>query len=155
MIMDRHENFTRYFKGDLFQSIFEEIQSIGTDHAEGEFSLIGKDVYYKVLHYRSKTSGWITESHKKYVDIQIVLSGLERIRVYDVNTVNVKENYNPETDCAFYQANKDDFFSEICLEKGYFCAFFPQDVHQTQIADTDSPRPIIKLVFKANEKFFT
>lgn len=155
MIIDGLINFKKYFQNDLFEIIYQKICSIDNDHALGEFSLIEDEVFYKVIEYYTKDSDWITESHKKYVDIQIILSGEETIKVYNSESTKIKNEYNNDTDCIFYNVEESNYLSKIKLKKDYFCVFYPQDIHQTQIAINNNPILIKKLVFKVNEKFFT
>jgi biofilm protein TabA len=156
MITDSIENFDKYFKGEVFATIRKAISEIGCEHANGDFPLVDNSIYYKVLTYSTKNTDWITESHRKYVDIQIILSGIEKIRVFNIADVSAKDDYNTKTDCTFYNVNThENYISEIRLREGYFTIFFPQDIHQTQIADKEIPQNVVKLVFKVNKEYFT
>jgi beta-galactosidase beta subunit len=66
-----------------------------SDDIPGEYSIRGSDIYVKILHYNTKNIDFITESHKQYVDLQLVYDGIEIVRIYDEHTLRVKEKYNP------------------------------------------------------------
>ncbi len=154
MIIDSLENFRQYFKDDVFNNIYQEICKIDVTHNLGEFTLKDNEIFYKVLEYNTKQEKWITESHRKYVDIQIILSGEEVIKIYDYKSSKTEVEYDSNTDCIFYSVINSTNKSEITLRKGDFAVFFPQDIHQTQIAVNNKPELIKKLVFKVHEKFF-
>lgn len=69
------------------------------------------------------------ESHEKYVDIQYLISGGERIgyAVLD-ETAIVKADMRPDKDVIFYEAPQPETFVE--LKPGSFGIFFPRDIHR-------------------------
>jgi YhcH/YjgK/YiaL family protein len=154
MIHDRIENMNLYLKGNLLSELKKAISSLAENQPDGNYPLQKDDIFFKVLRYETKESDWITESHQKYIDIQLVLSGVELIKIYDRSKLVVLEDYNSETDNIFYNTDDNLAVSEIKLMPGFFCLFFPDDVHQTQIADHKGSQLITKLVFKVHEKFF-
>ena len=105
------------------------------------------------MSYKTKLTSEIIESHRKFVDIQILLKGLERIKVYDSSQVEISEPYNDETDCVFYQKPKN-CHSDIVIQEGWMGVFFPDDIHNPQLT-VNQPIEIKKVVIKVNEKFFT
>ena len=154
MIHDRIENMHLYLNEDLILKLNNAMEGIRQNQNEGNYALRNDDLYFKFLNYKTRGSNWTIESHKKYVDIQFVLSGIEIIRVYDTDNLFIMEEYNSETDNIFYNTKHDLPVSELRLIPGYFCVFFPDDIHQTQIADSNGSQHITKLVFKVHEKFF-
>jgi len=154
MIYDRIENMNLYLKGNLLSELEKTISNLTENQKDGNYPLQKDDIFFKVLRYETKISDWITESHQKYIDIQLVLSGVELIKIYDRSKLVVLEAYNSETDNIFYNTNDNIAVSEIRLMPGFFCLFLPDDVHQTQIADHKGSQLITKLVFKVHEKFF-
>lgn len=59
--------------------------------SNGNYPLRKDDIFFKVLRYETKESGCITESHRKFIDIQLVLSGVELIEIYDGSKLLVQE----------------------------------------------------------------
>jgi biofilm protein TabA len=125
-----------------------------SDDIPGEYSILGSDIYVKILHYNTKNIDFITESHKQYVDLQMVYDGIEIVRIYDEVALTVKEEYNPKTDCQFYTIDQADSIATLKLSPGKVALFFPDDVHETQISHLLIPTSIKKAVVKIHVKFF-
>lgn len=155
MIYDRIENMHFYLKGSILSVLQNAVTGLVENEPDGIYPLQIDDIYKKVLRYHTRVSDCITESHRKYIDIQLILSGVELIKIYDRNKLIVLEDYNPETDNIFYNIDDNFAVSEIRLIPGFFCLFFPDDAHQTQIADQNGSQLVTKIVFKVHEKFFT
>ena len=61
------------------------------------------------------------EAHKKYIDIQFIISGRERIGYADIATLEPDTEYDAETDAAFYA--KRENITGLVLESGMFAVF--------------------------------
>lgn len=85
------------------------------------------------------------EAHKKYIDIQYLISGAERIACLPIEKLIETEQYNEEKDAAFYKANINP--QEMVIGDGYFAIFFPQDGHMPQLC-VDKPMKVKKVVIK-------
>lgn len=75
------------------------------------------------MSYKTKFESEIYESHRKFVDIQILLKGSERIKIYDSSQVKVSEPYNYETDYIFYQPVHPCHSDIVIHEDGWACFF--------------------------------
>ncbi len=153
MIYDELRNWNQYFKGPVFDEIFERLQAISIDTKNGEYFKTDQ-YYFKVMSYETTLEPAIIESHKKEVDIQLALSGGERIRVYDTKDVEVSSGYSEEIDCMFYRANNPELI-ELKLIPDKMAVFFPNDIHGCQYSLTDKENNIKKIVIKINEELFT
>lgn len=101
MIYDKINNWKLYFQNPIFKNIFEELNNYNINTPNGEYK--NNDYYYfKVMSYNAEKESTIIESHKKEVDIQMLLSGNEQIKLYDINLVKVIKEYDLITDCVFY-----------------------------------------------------
>lgn len=85
------------------------------------------------------------EAHRKYIDIQYLLSGEERIACLPVERLKETKPYNEEKDAAFYAADLKP--QEMTISDGYFAVFFPQDGHMPQLC-VDKPMKVKKVVIK-------
>lgn len=86
------------------------------------------------------------EAHKKYIDIQFVISGVELIGLGFNNPKNeLLEVYNQEKDCIFYKKIEDESF--LVIDKGMFAVFFPSDIHRPG-CDYKKETDVRKLVIK-------
>lgn len=67
------------------------------------------------------------ESHKKYVDFQLNLSGIEQMEWIDISKMHVKEPYNAEVDLLIYKPTQKA--SKLVMQKNDLAIYFPEDVH--------------------------
>ncbi|WP_027327595.1 YhcH/YjgK/YiaL family protein [Helicobacter pametensis] len=67
------------------------------------------------------------ESHQRYIDFQIVLSGSERYLVGSEEDFKPLESYDEDRDLATYAIQRE--VSEILLRCKELCVLFPQDIH--------------------------
>lgn len=154
MIFGNITDWKYYFGKTKYQDeLYQELQSISSAIKNGIYKL-NDHIYYKVMSYETQASPSVIESHKKEVDVQIVLSGKEHIKVYDPSNVQVTMPYNAEKDCQFYSSEKVPFV-EFDLIPGKMAVFFPNDIHACQFVVGDKTEPIKKIVFKIDEKLFT
>ena len=82
------------------------------------------------------------EAHRKYIDIQYVISGMERMGFANLKTMQVGE-YAPERD--FQALNGAGSFVDVFA--GAFVIFFPEDGHMPCLC-VDAPEPVRKIVLK-------
>jgi len=97
----------------------------------GKSIIEGDLVYASVSEYETKDEAiakW--ESHKVYGDIQILLSGEEKIGYAPIEDMAVTDAYNPEKDVMFY-SGKGGFLN---MKPGVFAIFLPQDAHQPNVS---------------------
>ena len=86
------------------------------------------------------------EAHRQYIDIQYIISGLEKICFLPIEYLKETKGYNKEIDAAFYK-EADMKPQELILGNGYFAIFFPQDGHMPQLC-VENPEPVKKVVIK-------
>lgn len=71
------------------------------------------------------------ESHRKYIDVQVVIAGEERMEVIDAAHITVREPYSADRDVILYNDVGDA--SELRLRAGEAAIFFPVDVHMPSL----------------------
>jgi biofilm protein TabA len=112
--------------------------------ADGRYEIQGSDVFAIVQSYNTKPreqGRW--EAHRQYADIQIVVTGRERMGVAPISSLKLACEYDPEKDVAFYDGD-GQFFT---VGEGSFALFLPHDVHMPSLA-IESPGPVKKVVVK-------
>jgi YhcH/YjgK/YiaL family protein len=112
--------------------------------APGNYPIDDKNAYATITNNPSKTfedAKW--ESHQKYIDLQYVISGEEKIGVAPVSTATVVKPYNPEKDAANYIADGTYYIAT----PNEFFLFFPPDAHRPNIK-VDGYDVVKKLVIK-------
>jgi YhcH/YjgK/YiaL family protein len=78
-----------------------------------------------------RTEGFY-ESHKKYIDVQVVIAGEEIIEVADVADLKVKEDRTPASDALIYE--QYDNGAVVRLHAGEAAVLWPVDGHMPCIA---------------------
>lgn len=109
----------------------------------GRIDLDGDHLYVLVQEYTTKPLAegkW--EAHRRYLDVQYMYSGCERIDFALVNTMNLGE-YVEERD---FQAMTGTG-NPLTLVPGSFAVFFPQDAHMPGLA-VGEPEWVKKVVVK-------
>lgn len=110
----------------------------------GKHPIDGDNVFLLMNEYTTKpVEDCVIESHRKYIDIQIMLDGTELFGYAPLEDQAVLESYNDEKDYIFYQAE----MNYLTLKADYFAIFYPSDLHQPGIA-ADKPEKIKKAVIK-------
>lgn len=85
------------------------------------------------------------EAHKKFIDIQYLLKGSERICCLPIEKMQETKPYQEEVEAAFYTANTN--LIEMPLGNGYFAVFYPQDGHMPGLC-VEKPVNVKKVVVK-------
>ena len=153
MILDKIDNVKRYFKAPIFEEIFQKLKDFDVNTPNGTYKT--HDLYYfKVMSYETQITPKIIESHEKEVDIQILLSGKEKIKIYKKNDVTVLKEYDAEIDCQFYEELNLPI-SELTLEPNFMAVFFPNDIHGPLYAYQNRVSKIKKIVIKIDETLFS
>jgi YhcH/YjgK/YiaL family protein len=110
----------------------------------GMYPIDGKEVYASITEGAEKTeetAKW--ESHRKYIDLQYVIRGKEKIGVAPLATATVTKPYDEAKDGANYTA-EGKYYIATPVE---FYLFFPSDVHRPNIK-VDGYDTVKKLVIK-------
>jgi YhcH/YjgK/YiaL family protein len=147
MIIDRLE------KASLYQGVhkrlamaFDYLQKTDLEKVEpGTREIDGRKVYVMAQQYETKPmekGRW--EAHRKYIDVQYVHQGAERIGY--ANLLELKPgNYDEAKDFLSLEGKeKGDFF---LVRQGTFVILFPQDGHMPGMA-VSTPQPVKKFVVK-------
>lgn len=112
--------------------------------SEGRYELPG-GAYVSVDSYMTREAGeCMMECHRKYIDIQMVASGMEIIETCSVKQCS-SENYNEKKDFQKLEGPADAL---LVMSPGYFAVFFPGDAHRPQIQADDESEKVKKIVFK-------
>lgn len=111
---------------------------------KGKYTVDGTNVTVSVTQDSSKNfdkTNW--ESHRKYVDLQLIVSGEEKMGIYPVASSTVIKEYDEKKDVANYEA-KGKFYVG---GPGTFFLFFPTDAHRPNITPGGN-KPVKKIVIK-------
>ena len=144
MIVDKLENIANY--SEIPADAVNFIRELTDDIKLGKYN-IGVSNYANVESYITKNIDDAKfESHKNYIDIQILLSGKERIYVGSVNDMTISVPYSLEKDIMFYDEAVEPY-DYITLGDSNFVMLFPHEAHAPQVAVLN-PSEVKKVVVK-------
>lgn len=134
MIFDKITNSELYFsESTAWQTAIAFIEALAPDAAEEKHNLMGDDMYAMITRYETIHPEFaILEAHRKYVDVQILLSGHETIECYQVDDLLVDRPYDPNKDAEFF-VRPTSSPARVTLSPGLFAVFFPKDGHSPQL----------------------
>ncbi|HXC03129.1 MAG TPA: YhcH/YjgK/YiaL family protein [Bacteroidia bacterium] len=146
MIYDKVENASRY--APVSARIAKGLEYIRhtdfTGMEPGKHEIEGEDLFAVINEYETKDeSECVLEAHRKYLDIQYMLSGSEQIGISTLYKQEPVKAYNDKDDYALY-SDKLSFFQ---LKSGTFAIFFPEDLHMPGVKD-QHPSKIRKVIVK-------
>lgn len=156
MIYDRLENAASYFSCEAWSKAIDYVRSAPADLADGAYPILGNDVVARVMSYSTKHfQETVLESHRKFVDLQVLLTGREFAEVFTSSDLSVRIPYAEEPDVVFYFADPLGAYCRLTLEPGRFAVFFPQDAHRTQLRVGEAAEDVRKVVVKIALDFLT
>lgn len=86
------------------------------------------------------------ESHRKFIDIQIVFEGEELMEVADIRTMKTRQPYSAERDLVVYEDSSDAAHFKVF--PGQATVFFPTDVHMPTLRVREAGGLVRKCVIK-------
>lgn len=86
------------------------------------------------------------EAHRKYIDVQYVARGVERMGYQPLAHAREREPYDPARDVAFFEPGTD----YVTVTEGMFVIFTTHDVHSPSVA-AGEPAAVRKVVVKVLE----
>jgi YhcH/YjgK/YiaL family protein len=112
--------------------------------AKGRYPIDGENVYASVTEDPSKDfdkTNW--ESHRKYIDVQCIITGDEKMGVCAITDATVTKPYDDKKDVANYTAEGKFYIGT----PGTFFIFFPGDAHRPNITPGGN-KVVKKIVIK-------
>ena len=147
MIYDNINNIETYrgLSPDFYEGL-EFLKKVSPDIENGVYQ-INSRVKAIVSEYETReVNEYGFEAHRKFIDIQYLLRGEERIACMPIEKLTVTEPYDEAKDAAFYAA-EGVRAQEMTIGDGYFAIFFPQDGHMPQLS-AGEPMMVKKVVVK-------
>lgn len=146
MITDSLRNASKYYcLGDTMMAALkylEERDFLGVE--PGKYEIDGSKMFALVQEYESKpVEQGIWEAHRKYIDIQYVVCGREKMGYACIDSMKVQQEYDDDKDCLLL-TGAGDF---LTVNENCFAVFYPQDAHMPCIA-ADIPARVKKVIVK-------
>ena len=140
MIYDKIENFEKYVSAHAgFKTVAEFMKNNDLLALATGKTPVNDKVFFNRQSYLGKADSNKYESHIKYIDVQIVLKGREKIKYSAKQPVITETN---EKDVYFTEADADCVME---LENS-FAVFFPNELHAPGIGVNDEQ--VEKIIFK-------
>ncbi len=123
----------------------------------GKYPIDGDDMIVQVI--ETKTGARETkrpEIHHKYVDVQFLVKGEEKIGFYaDMGDNEIDEDFSDTRDLVFYKNNKNAKETFCVMSEGSYAVFFPADVHTPAVSvntDMDIKKVVVKVSVSSLKK---
>ena len=100
----------------------------------------------QVYHAKPREEGFF-ESHRKYIDVQVVVEGVELMEVEEISRLKVTQDYDAERDFIKYAIEVPDA-AKLILGAGGVALFFPTDGHMPSLRVAGRPTLVRKTVVK-------
>ena len=149
MIFDSLDNAAFYYQlSPHIKKGFEFLANTKNlnDLPVGRIEIDGNNVFALVQEYDTKAFNidmW--EAHKKYFDIQFIVSGTEAIKVSRIEDMTPNTKYHTDGDYWLFSGDGN----ALKITENQFAIFSPEDIHQPAIAIEGSIQKIKKIVVKA------
>ena len=109
--------------------------------ASGKYQIDGDTIFGSVNEYETKDfNEGKYEAHKKYIDIQYIVKGEERLFFAPISETQQLTPYNAEKDIEFLTASGNYIVAPV----GTFVIFFPTDAHMPNISS--NKKEVVKKV---------
>ena len=150
MILDRLDNADCYPLGAAWQTAIDFLKGLKPDAADQKYVLDGDDLFVLVMGYETRVpEPPLFEAHRKYVDIQALVTGEEAIEWAHINGLQVETPFDADKDAILYHRPPSGI-TRMELRPGVFAAFWPQDGHMPGLVLGDAPQTVNKAVVKIN-----
>ncbi|RJR22212.1 MAG: DUF386 domain-containing protein [Nitrospiraceae bacterium] len=146
MIYDKIENFILYLcVHEHFTDVLHYIESMPvSERPDGKYEINNKGAYVIIDTYDTlDISDCFIECHRKYIDVQFVIEGIERVGVCHRSVCDALP-YDEEKDFQKLKGSTD----YLSLRAGSFMIFYPDDAHMPKVKYGEVPETVKKAVFK-------
>lgn len=132
----------------IWEVVVDFLSSTNWNSLQNGKHLITEDgmVYAFVQEYQTKDDSMM-EAHRKYIDIQYVISGREYIYVCPLNECREQtKEYVESSDIEFYKTPSS--FRKVLADSSAYIILFPSDAHQPCMSVDGIKSDIRKIVVK-------
>ena len=148
MIFDTISHLPQYLPQDVWKDLESFLSRLCPDAPEGQCEIRKSEIFAQISSYKTRLpSKGHFETHDKYVDVQIVLSGMEMIDVVPRDALIPDTDYDEQNDICFYKTT-DVHAVRLPMVPSHFAMFFPQDAHDPQLAPPTGVQNVKKVVIK-------
>ena len=146
MILDHLSQAGQYFAlHSHFPKAFEFLS--GPDLADlepGRHEIDGDSLYAIVIKSAGQAKDQAKlEAHRKYIDIQFVVAGLDEIGWRNASSCkNIAKPFDADSDAGLFT---DPVSSWFTVQPGHFALFFPEDAHAPGVGPGEFHKVVLKI----------
>ncbi len=112
---------------------------------DGKYEIDGRKVFAIVQRYQTQPSDKLVwEAHRKYIDLQYIIKGSEKIGYGHINQMEAISEYIETDDYILFKGDGD----YLVLNQEFFAIFFPHDCHKVRINPDGESVSVKKIVVK-------
>ena len=141
MIIDKIENLGKYTHLSMVKQFLDE----HPEPLENGKYIINDGCFVTAMEYETKDDAGLFEGHKKYIDLQMLISGSECIRVQTKSNCVLAVEYDTLKEAAFYTSEQ---YMNCYLDGSNFVLLTPDDLHNPGIMVNGKSEKVKKYVFK-------
>lgn len=131
MIIDNIKNIPQLlpYVNERMKKALEFLQTAELDKLEGKFEIDGRNIHAAVSEYETKPRlEKKAETHIKYIDIQLLIAGAERVYTHELTAdLPIVEDLREDKDAIFYTVQEQD---SHMLGGDRFAIYYPWEVHR-------------------------
>ena len=146
--VNKREFAISYFKNkESWDKAFNYLKTTDLHSLEvGRHEIDSDNVFALIAEYITKEEHEIQfETHKKYIDVQYLISGIERMSItHESNKTGIHTPYDESIDKEFLIVGESSHY--VATPERFFI-FFPPDLHRTDIKLHENS-PVKKIVVK-------
>ena len=149
MIIDALQNCSHYLAvHPRFEAAFAFLKKAVDENLPiGRYELDGVDLYAMVQEYDTAVDSQARfEGHRRYIDIQFLISGSEAVELVEIDSAKADCPYDEAKDICFFGSAAAP--TRAILHAGEYGVFFPHDLHKPGLATSDAAKPVKKVVVK-------
>lgn len=152
MICDTLSHWKQYNFGPAWQAVMAWLETAGPQTAPGMITVGGCDI--NVSDVTTKTlDSCLFESHKRMIDVQIMLSGVEWLYTASIHNLACIDPFDDAKDVGFHVVPPCET-ARVTLAPKTFTVLFPWDAHMPLVAVNNQPIPVRKAVAKIPVELF-
>lgn len=145
MIYDNIKNLNKY--NEISANVKDFLTGLSAETPVGHYE-IDENIYVNIDIYNTKDiDNCKLEAHKKYIDIQMLIEGSERLDYISVDGLDISEQYDDNRDVMFFET-PDEPINSIQLTPFNFALIYPHEAHMPQINYNNKTHSVKKVVVK-------
>ena len=154
MIFDTISHLPQYLPPNVWKDMKPFLLRLRPDAQEGKSWLREPEIFAQISSYKTKPANeGRFETHERYADVQILLSGSEIIVVTPRLNLESHTDYDEQNDIRFYKP-ADEPAVRLAMVPDSFALFFPQDAHCPQLSPYTGTQDVKKVVIKIDVRLF-